>query len=36
MDALTALIGVYTRPNGKLDRSVDRRVVAVAAQAVLK
>jgi hypothetical protein len=36
MDALTALIGVYTRPDGLLDRSADGRIVVAAASTVLK
>ena len=36
LDALTALIGVYTLPNGKLDRQADGRVVVAAASTVLK
>ena len=36
MDALTALIGVYTLPNGKLDRTADGKTVVAAATAVLK
>lgn len=35
MDALHALIGVYTRPDGKIDRSADGRMVVAAAQTVL-
>jgi hypothetical protein len=35
MDALHALIGVYTLPNGKLDRQADGKVVVAAAQTVL-
>lgn len=36
MDALTALIGVYKRPDGKLDRTADGRVVVAATSTVLK
>lgn len=36
MDALTFLIGVYTRPDGLLDRTVDGRIGVVAASTVLK
>ena len=36
MDALTALIGVYKRPDGKLDRTTDGKTVVAAASAVLK
>jgi hypothetical protein len=36
MDALIALIGCYKRPDGKIDRAVDGRVVVAAASTVLK
>lgn len=36
MDALTYLIGVYTRPDGLLDRGADPRVGSVAAAMVMK
>lgn len=36
LDALTALIGVYTRPDGMLDRTTDGRLVVAAASTVLK
>jgi len=35
MNALHALIGVYTRPDGKIDRSADGKMVVAAAQTVL-
>lgn len=36
MDALIALIGCYKRPDGKIDRAADGKIVSAAAQAVIK